>query len=54
MLRDKFTTEKCTLFEVLSLYNNYFVTQGDPGGRGATGDLGTGGEMVRRCYCQKK
>lgn len=33
---------------------SYFVTQGDPGGRGATGDLGTGGEMVSRCYCQKK
>lgn len=48
MLRDKFTSKKCTLCVVF--ITNYFVTQGDPGGRGATGDLGTRGEMVSRCY----
>ena len=37
-----------------SVLTDYFLTQGDPGGRGAPGDLGTRGEMVSCCYWQTR
>lgn len=47
MLCNKCATEMCVL--CVLFITDYFVQQGDPGGRGAPGDLGTRGEMVGCC-----